>query len=213
VGGHTIEDKEPKYGLSVFGVVHPDRIVRNLGAKPGDDLVLTKPIGTGIIATALKNGLETEESAREVIESMATLNRDACEAMVEVGVNAATDVTGFGLLGHVHEMLNASGCAADLELASVPVFEGARRYAEAGVKPGRTADIVAWASAYTTWQADASQTLWMDVLCDPQTSGGLLMAVPGERADALALALETRGVLAARVGRVHAGDPGAVTVR
>ena len=110
VGGHTIDDKEPKFGLSVFGVVHPDKVVRNRGALVGDVLFLTKPVGTGLIGTALKNGLEDEDSAREVIESMAALNRHACEAMVAVGVHAATDVTGFGLLGHLHEMVEASGC-------------------------------------------------------------------------------------------------------
>ena len=104
VGGHTIDDKEPKFGLSVFGVVHPDKVVRNRGALAGDALFLTKPVGTGIIGTALKKGLETELTARDAIESMAALNRDACEAMVSVGVSACTDVTGFGLLGHLHEM-------------------------------------------------------------------------------------------------------------
>ena len=116
VGGHTIDDKEPKYGLAVFGTVHPDAVVRNAGALPGDVLVLTKRIGTGVIGTALKKGLETEDSAREVIESMATLNRAACEAMLEVGVHAATDVTGFGLLGHAHEMAEASGCAVEIDV-------------------------------------------------------------------------------------------------
>ena len=212
VGGHTIDDAEPKFGLSVFGVVHPDKVVRNRGALVGDVLFLTKPIGTGIMGTALKNGLEDEDSARDVIESMATLNRYACEAMVEVGVHAATDVTGFGLLGHLHEMVEASGCAATLELAAVPVFDTALDYAAQGVVPGRTADVVAWAEEFSAWESAEDRELWMKVLCDPQTSGGLLIAVAPERADALAAELEARSVMHACIGACTEGDPGRVVV-
>jgi selenide,water dikinase len=212
VGGHTIDDSEPKFGLSVFGVVHPDKVIRNRGAHVGDVLFLTKRIGTGIIATAIKNGLETEESSRAVIESMAELNRAACEAMVEVGVNAATDVTGFGLLGHLHEMAVASGVAAELQTETVAVFDGALEHAAAGVVPGRTAEIVSWANDFVRWFADADRELWMRVLCDPQTSGGLLIAVPGEAAAQLETALATRGVESARIGRCVADVPGRVTV-
>ena len=213
VGGHTIDDKEPKFGLSVMGVVHPDRVVRNAGAIAGDVLFLTKPIGTGIIATAIKNGLETEETARGVIESMATLNRLACEAMVEVGVHAATDVTGFGLLGHVHELAVASGVAAWVHVGDVPVFERALAYAAEGVIPGRTNDLLAWGAEFAEWQANTDAEAWMRGLVDPQTSGGRLMAVAPERADALAAALESRSVLAARVGGLVAGEPGRITLR
>lgn len=214
VGGHTIDDAEPKYGLAVFGTVHPDRVVRNAGAQPGDALFLTKPVGTGIFGTALKNGIETEETAREVIETMATLNRDAAEAMTALGVHAATDVTGFGILGHLHEMLAASGCAGDLDLAAVPLFDRALDYAAQGVVPGRTADVVAFAEPFTTWEAsDFDRDLWMSVLCDPQTSGGLLVSVPGQSAEAMRAALESRGVLAAVIGRVVAGQPGVINVR
>ena len=212
VGGHTIDDKEPKFGLSVFGVVHPDKVVRNRGALASDVLFLTKPIGTGLIGTALKNGFETEDTARDVIESMAMLNRAAAEAMVAVGVNAATDVTGFGLLGHVHEMAEASGVAVKLDLTAVPVFERALSYAERSVMPGRTADLIAWAREFTRWNAEEDQELWLRVLCDPQTSGGLLMAVAQDRADALETELHARGVLSARVGACVEGAPGLVTV-
>jgi selenide,water dikinase len=212
VGGHTIDDKEPKFGLSVFGVVHPDKVVRNRGALAGDLLLLTKPIGTGIMATAIKRGLETEDTARDFIESMATLNRAACEAMVEVGVHAATDVTGFGLLGHVHEMADASGVAVELDLAEVPLFERALDYAADNVAPGRTADLIAWAAEFVRWDSDADAEVWLRVLCDPQTSGGLLMAVAPARADALAESLARRGVMAARVGECVSGVPGEVTV-
>ncbi len=212
VGGHTIDDAEPKFGLSVFGIVHPDKVVRNRGALVGDVLFLTKPIGTGLVGTALKKGLEDEDSAREVIESMAALNRAACEAMVEVGVHAATDVTGFGLLGHLHEMVEASGCAAELDLAVVPVFDGAVGYAERGVMPGRTADVIAWANEFAEWRADADRDLWMSVLCDPQTSGGLLIACAADDAERLADELSARAVLGARIGRCVAGSPGRVAV-
>jgi selenide, water dikinase len=213
VGGHTIEDKEPKYGLSVMGVVHPDRMVRNRGARPGDVLLLTKPIGTGIMATAIKQGLETEKSASVAIESMAMLNRAACEAMVEVGVHAATDVTGFGLLGHVHEMAEASGVAARLDAHEVPLFDRVFDHALAGVAPGRTADLIAEATRFVRWEADADSEVWLRVLCDPQTSGGLIMAVAPQRLGDLVAALESRGQLAAVVGAFETGDAGALSVR
>ena len=213
VGGHTIDDKEPKFGLSVFGVVHPEKVVRNRGAVVGDHIFLTKPIGTGVIGTALKQGLETEDTARECIESMAALNRLACEAMVEVGVSACTDVTGFGLLGHLHELVEASSCGAELVVEEVPLFARALMHAENGVVPGRTADIVAWAQEFSLWTGGADRDTWMRLLCDPQTSGGLMITVAAGDADRLAEALETRGVLAARIGRCTAGQPGRITVR
>jgi selenide,water dikinase len=212
VGGHTIDDKEPKYGLSVFGVVHPGKVVRNRGAQAGDVLFLTKPIGTGIMGTALKRGLEDEDSAREVIESMAALNRKACEAMVAVGVHACTDVTGFGLLGHLHEMVEASACAAELDLAKVPVFERALDHAREGVVPGRTADVATWAREFSAWESDANSALWMSVLCDPQTSGGLMIACSASDADRLEDEFAAREVQGARIGRCEAGEHGHVTV-
>ena len=221
VGGHTIDDKEPKFGLSVLGIVDPDRVVRNVGAEPGDVFVLTKPIGTGVIGTALKQGLEDEDSARGVIESMATLNRDACEAMQEVGVHAATDVTGFGIAGHLHEMLKGSGCAGEMVFGALPLFAGVLRYAAQGVVPGRTAEVIEFASAFTDWPGRPAPTApdapiedlarWR-VLCDPQTSGGLLMAVDPRKADGLVAALSARAVGAAVIGHAAAGDPGHITV-
>lgn len=213
VGGHTIDDREPKFGLSVFGVVHPDRVVRNRGALPGDDIVVTKPIGTGLWGTALKQGLATEDDARAVIESMAELNRAACEAMVEVGVHAATDVTGFGLVGHLHEMADASTCSVELELDAVPLFAGALEWARAGVVPGRTAEVVAWADGFTRWHSGEDRDLWMQLLCDPQTSGGLMMAVDPELADQLMAAIASRGVAGARIGRFTGEGRGVITVR
>jgi len=211
VGGHTIDDKEPKFGLAVMGEVAPDRVVRNIGARPGDVLVLTKRIGVGIMNTALKAGVETEDTLAAVIESMAHLNRAACEAMVEIGVNAGTDVTGFGLLGHLQEMASGSGVAAFIDVESVPVWPGALQYARDGVKPGRTLDVINAMDAWVEW--GGVERAWKDVLCDPQTSGGLLMSVAADRADALLAALEARGEDAHVVGGVVEGQAGHIELR
>lgn len=210
VGGHTIDDKEPKYGLSVMGTADSERIVRNVGALPGDVLVMTKKIGVGVLNTALKAGLETEDTLREVIDSMAHLNKAAGEAMVEVGVHAGTDITGFGLLGHLHEMAQGSGVAARVSRGSVPVWESALEYSRQLVRPGRTQDVIRDLAEWVEW-GDADDA-WRGVLADPQTSGGLLMAVAPERADALLEALESRGESAAVVGRMEEGTAGHVTV-
>jgi len=211
VGGHTIDDKEPKYGLSVMGIADPEKVVRNVGAVAGDVLVLTKRIGVGVLNTALKNGYETEESLREVIESMARLNRAAAEAMVEVGVHAATDVTGFGLIGHVHEMAVGSGVRARLDVHAVPVFEGALDYSRRWIRPGRTADVIAAMDPHVDW-GDADDA-WKGVLADPQTSGGLVMSVPPRKVDDLLAALEARGEEAFVVGGIEEGQAGHITLR
>lgn len=210
VGGHTIDDKEPKFGLAVMGEADPESVVRNVGAQEGDLLVLTKRIGVGIMNTALKAGLETEETLACVIESMAHLNRAAAEAMIEVGVNAATDVTGFGLIGHVREMALGSGVAAQVDLRGVPVWPKAYEYASEGVKPGRTLDVITAFDKYVEW-GPADQA-WKDVLCDPQTSGGLLMSVPPTRADDLLAALDAKGEGAAVIGCIVPGEPGTVVL-
>jgi selenide,water dikinase len=221
VGGHTIDDKEPKFGLSVMGTAHPDEIMRNAGAVPGDVLVLTKPLGTGVIGTAMKQGLEDEMSARPVIESMAALNRAASEAAMEVGVRAGTDVTGFGILGHLHEMLEASGCAGELDFTALPLFDGVLEYAAQGVVPGRTADVIEYAAAFTSWPGheapvgeceDTGDVAAWRVLCDPQTSGGLLLAVEPDKADALLDAIRVRGVEPAVVGHAVDGKAGTILV-
>ena len=221
VGGHTIDDVEPKFGLSVLGIVHPSAVVRNIGARAGDALVLTKPLGTGVIGTALKRGLETEESARGVIESMATLNRAACEAMTEVGVHAATDVTGFGILGHLHEMMEGSGTAAVLRYDALPLFAGVEDYAAQGVVPGRTADVIDYARAFARCDGhpapDGGATPVADlarwrVLCDPQTSGGLLMSVEAGKVEAMTAALLARGVVPAVIGHVVDGEAGTIEI-
>jgi selenide,water dikinase len=188
----------------VFGTVHPQRVVRNVGARAGDSLLLTKPLGTGILLTAFKNGLLDDQSLRPVVESMLALNRAASEAMREVGVSAATDVTGFGLLGHLGEMLRASDVGARLDLESVPLLPLARELAERDVVPGGTRRNLAAVEELVDWPGDLGPA-WRLLLADAQTSGGLLIAVAAERAGALGAALEQRGVSAAWIGAVRAG--------
>lgn len=214
VGGHTIDDAEPKYGLSVFGTVPLDKIVRNRGAMPGDVLFLTKPIGTGIMMTALKRDILTEDDVGPVVDSMAELNRAAGEAMIDVGVNAGTDVTGFGLLGHLHEMVEASECSAVIAWDKVPLFDGAAELAASGCWPGRTEDVIAWATPFVT--SDLNEATLRDrmlVLCDPQTSGGMLVSIPFERAEGFADRYrELAGRDAVWIGDVVAGEPGTITL-
>ncbi len=206
VGGHTIKSDEPIYGLAVTGIVHPERVVSNAGARPGDVLVLTKPIGIGIVTTAAKQDKDTRGAIREAIRLMTTLNRDACEAMLEVGVHAATDVTGFGLLGHLRNMVAASKCSVVVERRRVPVVEAAAEYVREGVAPGGTHANARFLAEWVDF-GDASKEDQL-LLCDAQTSGGMLIAVAREKSDALVRALEARGTpCAAVIGRFEAGAP------
>jgi cysteine desulfurase len=212
LGGHTVEDTEPKFGLAVTGVVHPDRVVTNAGARPGDLLVLTKPLGLGIVATALKQGLAGEEAAMEAREVMATLNRGAAEAMVEVGVHAATDVTGFGLLGHGRELAAASGVDLGISVAAVPVLAGARELAAAGAVPGGTLANLEHVSPATDFAPGVTRVDRL-LLADAQTSGGLLISVAEAAAPRLLAELERRGVAcAATIGRVTGPGEGRIRV-
>lgn len=208
VGGHSIDDAEPTYGFAVTGLVDPARAVTNSGALPGDSLVLTKPIGTGIIATGIKRGLCPTDVAAGAIDSMATLNRAASRAMTEVGVSAATDVTGFGLLGHLHEMLRTSGLAARLDAASVPVLDGTWDLLDAGCYPGGSERNLDSVRSIVTSEVD-ERTL--RVLGDAQTSGGLLIAVAPDRLRALLDALGDAPV-AAVVGSVESAPAVAITI-
>ena len=211
LGGHSIDDHEPKYGLAVTGTVHPDRVRRNRGGRPGDRLVLTKPLGTGVITTAIKHQVAPPASAAAAIEGMLRLNRDAANAMATVEVHAMTDVTGFGLLGHLHYMARASGLAARVEGAAVPFLPGAEMLAEAGEVPGGTRSNERFLASRVRWPAQlpaARQTL----LCDAQTSGGLLVAVPGKDVERLLDALEERRVAGSVVGELTEGDAGSILV-
>jgi selenide,water dikinase len=202
VGGHSIDDPEPKYGMAVTGIVHPDRVITNAGGQPGDVLVLTKPLGSGILTTALKRGVATEAQRVEVTELMAALNKAAGDAAAEVRAHAATDITGFGLLGHLLEMANASGVGAEIRASAVPVLPGVIEYAADGVYPGGSAGNLSYVSEWTTF-ADAVEEPTRLALADAQTSGGLLLAVPDEDLDVLLKALMDAGVeTRAVVGRL-----------
>ena len=212
IGGHTVDDTEPKFGLAVTGIVHPERVVRNSTARAGDALVLTKPLGVGIISTAVKRGLADEATAREAAELMATLNRAATEAMIEVGAHACTDVTGFGLLGHLREMSAGSGMDVTVDAPAVPMLPAARAFAGADVVPGGTLDNLAHVEPYVTFAPGVSRVEQL-ILADAQTSGGLLISLAADRVDALLAALRARGVRqAAHIGRVTRPGLGHVTV-
>ncbi|MCL2745670.1 MAG: selenide, water dikinase SelD [Coriobacteriia bacterium] len=189
VGGHTIDDAEPKYGLSVMGTVHPDRVLYNRGARCGDTLVLTKALGTGIWGTALKRELHNDQypPARAAIEAMAQLNKEAAEAIDAEAVHACTDITGFGLVGHLHEMMAASGTVATVELDKLPLLDGVWELAAAGIRPGKTSELTSWARDFTNFDTPLppdQMDCWYSVVCDPQTSGGLLLAMDQAAADA-----------------------------
>jgi selenide, water dikinase len=196
VGGHSVDDPEPKFGLAVTGTIHPDRIVTNRGAEAGMKLVLTKPLGTGIVSTAVKQDRAQEAWVTQAVESMATLNRAASEAMLEVGGGAATDITGFGLVGHLLEMLG-EGQGAEIDVAAVPLLAGAAELAAEGVFPGGSArNLEAGRPHVDSSAVDLEKA---KVLFDAQTSGGLLIAVaPGKAAELVAL-LERKGVPSAAI--------------
>ncbi len=212
VGGHTVDDTEPKYGLSVVGLVEPGKQVSNSGAQPGDSLVLTKPLGTGIITTGCKQGKTPADILAQAVQTMATLNRAASEAMMKVGVNACTDVTGFGLLGHLRSMVRGSGVSARVHFDQVPVLPGAWDLLAQGIVPGGT---------YRNLQSVEDSVQWSDnlteeqrlLLCDAQTSGGMLISVSADKLLALLAELERAGVsVRSVVGEVTAGQPGKIQV-
>ena len=213
VGGHSIDDDDIKYGLSVTGIVHPDRILTNAGARPGDRLVLTKPLGTGIIATALKGGMASQEAMTKITQSMTELNRVAAEMMVEVGVNACTDITGFGLLGHALEMAIASDVAIAIQSQSVPIFREAEEYATMGMVPGGTGRNREYAACKVEVLGGVPD-IRVDILYDAQTSGGLLISVEGQRVNLLLEQLHRRGVTwATIIGEVLDGPKGRIVLQ
>lgn len=212
VGGHSIDDAEPKYGLSVTGVVHPDHILSNAKAEAGDILVLTKPLGVGIITTGIKRGIVSPEAEKQVIEVMATLNKSAAEAAIEVGVHAVTDVTGFGFLGHLHEMLQASSCSAEVYAEAVPVLESVWECIRQKAIPGGTQANRRYLEGQVDFAPDVSEEVRI-VLFDAITSGGLLLAVPEEHVHLLIKRLEEyKTPAAAVVGRIRKGEPGRIAV-
>ena len=212
LGGHSVDDPEPKYGMVAIGEAHPDKVVTNSGARAGDVLLLTKPLGTGILTTALKRDFIGERDLAAAVAVMTTLNAGAARAMLAVGVRAATDVTGFGLLGHLQSLLRASRVAAQVDLAAVPFLPRVRELAERGAIPGGTRRNLESVAAAVTFGPGVDAVAQV-MLADAQTSGGLLIAVPEPKAPPLVAALQKEGTPAAAViGRVVAGQAGTITV-
>lgn len=212
-GGHSVDDPELKYGLSVTGTIHPDKVIENTGAKVGDKLVLTKPIGTGIISTAIKVDMVKEDTIKKITESMTTLNKKASEIMCEIGVNACTDITGFGLLGHLCEMLSKKENGIMLYTDKVPVFPETEELAMSGFIPGGAhrnktfrAGLIENQEAVPDWK--------LDILFDPQTSGGLLISVPAKKADTMLQKMKSAGIKdAAIIGEVIKEPKGKVVLK
>ncbi len=213
LGGHSIDDTEFKYGLSVTGTVHPDRVVTNSGARVGDKLVLTKPLGTGIISTAVKAGVADEKLAAKVADSMATLNDKASVLMLEADVHACTDITGFGFLGHIAQVAQNSGVGIDVDAAAVPFFPEASEFARRGLRPGGLQRNRQYYSS-SVKMSTAVPAHMQDILFDPQTSGGLLISLAPVKAEWLLGRLRQAGVgEAAIVGEVVSAPKGVITVR
>jgi len=208
VGGHSIDDKEPKFGLAVTGLVHPAKVRTNTGSRPGDKLILTKPIGVGILTSSLKKGLLIQSEVDRVTQVMTTLNKTAAETMESFEVHACTDVTGFGLLGHSLEMAKGSGVGIRIVKGQVPILERVRELAEQGVIPGGTRNNHAHIQDSVSFPDDMD-TIDQWILCDAVTSGGLLISVDGEDAEKLLSELLKAGVEAAMIGEVteeHSGN-------
>ncbi len=212
VGGHSVDDQELKYGLSVTGTIHPHKVLRKENAQPGDRLILTKPLGTGIISTAIKAEMASNETAETVAKSMATLNRRASEVIQEIGASACTDITGFGLLGHASEMVENTDVGMVIYAEVVPVFPEAEELAAMGMIPGGLYRNRDFREDLVKFKPDVSQ-FRKDILFDPQTSGGLLISVPPDKAQTMLDSLRQAGVAkAAIVGEVVASPKGRIVV-
>ena len=212
VGGHTLDDAEPKYGLAVVGTVKPGQQVSNAGAQPGDTLVLTKPLGTGIITTAAKQGKAPADVLQAAVDSMAALNLAASDAMTGVGVNACTDITGFGLMGHLMSMVKGSNVGANVRFSSVPLLPETRELLSQGAVPGGTQRNRHGVADSVRWHAEVTEEEQL-LLCDAQTSGGLLISVPSHKADELVSQLRAAAVpVAAVIGEITEGPTGEIQV-
>ena len=204
VGGHTVDDPEPKFGLAMVGEVHPDRVLTNAGLRPGDSLVLTKALGAGIVATAMKAGKAPGEVVAAAVESMTRLNDEAATRALEAGATGATDITGFGLLGHLRSMAEASGVDVDLRASAIPVLPGVTELVADGLVPGGSRRNLAWAGE--RMEVDGVDDSVIIVLADAQTSGGLLFGAEAGGAEDAVTALVASGHAAAVVGTVSAGQ-------
>jgi selenide, water dikinase len=198
LGGHTIKDEDLKYGLAVTGIVHPDKLITNENCQPGDKLILTKPLGTGVISTALKKKKASEKAIEKINKSMRTLNNVASEAMVEIGVNGCTDVTGFGLLGHALQLAQASNVSLKIDSKKVPTFEEAKEYATKGFYPGGTLKNEKFVRPSIEVKSTVNEIEYM-LLCDAQTSGGLLISVEKLKGEKLLHVLRSKGIASAEI--------------
>lgn len=212
VGGHSIDDKEPKFGLAVTGLVHPDRVRTNAGARPGDKLVLTKPIGVGIQTTSIKKDQLRPDELERLTKVMTTLNKTAAEVMADYDVSACTDVTGFGLMGHAMEMAKGSGAGLVIVQGDVPVLPRVRELAEGGFVPGGTKNNFAHVQEHVSFP-EAMDQIDRWILCDAVTSGGLLIAVAADQAEQMTERMVAAGVEARMIGEVTEEHPGRIVVR
>ena len=204
VGGHTVDDPEPKFGLAMVGEIHPDRILTNAGLRPGDTLVLTKALGAGIVATAMKAGRAPDDVVEAAVASMIRLNREAATRAIEAGATGATDITGFGLLGHLRSMAEGSGVDVDLRASAIPVLPGVPELVASGLVPGGSRRNLAWAGE--RMQVDGVDDAAIIILADAQTSGGLLFGAEAGRAEEAVAALRESGHAAAAVGTASEGS-------
>jgi selenide, water dikinase len=210
VGGHTIQSEEPIFGLAVVGRVDPRRMITNAGARPGDLLILTKPLGLGVITTAAKRGEDSLNAIVEAVKVMKTLNRDAARILSESGSHALTDVTGYGLMGHLRNILTASGVGAQVWADRVPIIKAARTYVEKGIAPGGTHHNRKFISQWVSYDDSVTETEQL-LLCDAQTSGGLLAAVPAGTAEAAVQKLHSAGLsFASIIGSIEPNNPGRI---
>ncbi|MFN2569876.1 MAG: selenide, water dikinase SelD [Candidatus Dormibacteria bacterium] len=210
-GGHSVRDAEPKFGLAVVGTAHPDAVMTNAAGRPGDVLVLTKPLGTGVVSNALKLGEAPPDVLATAVRWMRTLNGPSAAAAAQAGVRCATDVTGFGFLGHARSLARASGCGVEIDAGALPVIEGVEALVERGLVPGGSRRNLDYANGWTAWSAGVSDFRRM-LAADAQTSGGLLLAVAEDRVAGLRRMLQSDGGPAAVVGRLVAAEPGSVRV-
>lgn len=212
IGGHTVDNPELKYGLVVVGTVHPEKIWTNSNAKPGDILLLTQPLGTGIITTALRKQESSDEVVNKAIEVMENLNKTAAEVAIEFGhINACTDITGFGLLGHLYEVVDGSGVEATIELSKIQIIEGTRELLQRGFAPGGTHRNLQYLRAHISLDRNLSEEDLL-LLADSQTSGGLLFSLQPEQADELKNLLLEKGIAAVEIGRISTGEAGQINV-
>lgn len=212
VGGHSVDDMEIKYGLAVTGLVHPDKVLTKQGARAGDAVFLTKPLGTGIIATALKAGMASASAVEDITRAMGTLNKRAAEVIREIGVHACTDITGFGLVGHAMEVARASRKALLLQASSVPLFKDALAYASLGLVPAGAHNNRSFYEPSVVYKEDITPEL-RDILYDPQTSGGLFITLSPDKTDSLINCCREKGVEIFRIGEILDEPAGKIIIK